>query len=211
MTTGSGARPVRVVLQQRHELFRSGLALLLGASPAVEVVGSVRTAEQLVDLCVRARPLPHVALVDASADCAELAATSAALRMRRPRLRLIALNPHGTRRLPPRGSFDAVVDRVGGVAAIVASLIDLDGGESPTGPGATDPAVLSKREIQVLALLGGGSTVRNISDRLAIRPRTVEHHKQRIFDKLGVQNQAHAVAVALCSGLLPTTPSAGVP
>jgi DNA-binding CsgD family transcriptional regulator len=41
---------------------------------------------------------------------------------------------------------------------------------------------------------------------MGISPKTVENHKQRIFAKLGVQNQAHAVAVAMRSGLVkPTT------
>ena len=207
MTTGSGTRPVRVALQQRHELFRSGLALLLGASPAIEVVGSVGTARQILELCARARPVPHVALVDATgADLAEPAALCAALRRKQPGLRVVAVNARGARRLLREGSFDAVVDRDGGVAAIVERLVGL----SQQGPAAAPPApsrrsasaALSARELQVLGWLGRGSTVRDTSERLAISPKTVEHHKRRIFEKLGVQNQAHAVSVALCSGLL---------
>jgi DNA-binding CsgD family transcriptional regulator len=37
---------------------------------------------------------------------------------------------------------------------------------------------------------------------LNISPKTVENHKQRIFRKLGVQNQAHAISVAMRSGLM---------
>jgi DNA-binding CsgD family transcriptional regulator len=35
-----------------------------------------------------------------------------------------------------------------------------------------------------------------------VSPKTVDNHKQRIFSKLGVQNQAHAVALAHRIGLL---------
>jgi DNA-binding CsgD family transcriptional regulator len=41
---------------------------------------------------------------------------------------------------------------------------------------------------------------------MGISPKTVENHKQRIFSKLGVQNQAHAVSVALRQGLLTAGP-----
>jgi DNA-binding CsgD family transcriptional regulator len=41
-----------------------------------------------------------------------------------------------------------------------------------------------------------------VAEAMGISPKTVENHKQRIFSKLGVQNQAHAVAVAMRQGLL---------
>jgi DNA-binding CsgD family transcriptional regulator len=63
-------------------------------------------------------------------------------------------------------------------------------------------AVLTARELDVLGLVGAGHTTREVSEALGISPKTVENHKQRIFVKLGVQNQAHAVAVAMRTGLL---------
>ncbi len=68
-----------------------------------------------------------------------------------------------------------------------------------TAPGRT---VLTTRELHVLHLVGAGYTSREISGRLDISHKTVENHKQRIFGKLGVQNQAHAVSVAMRAGLL---------
>ena len=37
---------------------------------------------------------------------------------------------------------------------------------------------------------------------MKVSHKTVENHKQRIFGKLGVQNQAHAVSVAFRKGYL---------
>ena len=61
---------------------------------------------------------------------------------------------------------------------------------------------MTPRELDVLCHVGAGWTSREISGRLAITHKTVENHKQRIFGKLGVQNQAHAVAVAIRGGLI---------
>jgi DNA-binding CsgD family transcriptional regulator len=47
-----------------------------------------------------------------------------------------------------------------------------------------------------------------VAAALGISTRTVEQHKQRIFERLGVQNQAHAVAIALRAGLLEPSPTA---
>ena len=41
-----------------------------------------------------------------------------------------------------------------------------------------------------------------ISGRLGISTKTVENHKHRIFAKLGVHNQAHAVSIAVRTGLI---------
>lgn len=205
MTAGPETRPVRVVLQQRHELFRAGLALLLPADHAIEVVGSVTTAEQLLALCGRARPVPDVALVDGDADPAALVVVTGALHRRHPGLVLVALAVRrGTGRGLRRAGFDVVVDRGAGVAAIVETVLRTAGRATA----ATIPtfglgrAMLSERESEVLCLLGQGLTVRAISERLAISSKTVEHHKCNIFEKLQTHNKAHAVSVAVRRGLL---------
>ena len=68
----------------------------------------------------------------------------------------------------------------------------------------TTPAArqLTAREIQVLQFIGAGCTSRQIGDHMKVSHKTVENHKQRIFGKLGVQNQAHAVSVAFRKGYL---------
>nr|MDQ3641448.1 LuxR C-terminal-related transcriptional regulator [Actinomycetota bacterium] len=67
-----------------------------------------------------------------------------------------------------------------------------------------DPSemVLTPRELTILNFVGAGFTSREISSQLTISHKTVENHKQRIFGKLGVQNQAHAVSVAMRLGLM---------
>src|SRR5213078_1893180 len=73
----------------------------------------------------------------------------------------------------------------------------------PTITPAIEPlAPLTEREREVLRLVGMGSTTREISGRLGISAKTVENHKHRIFSKLGVHNQAHAVSIAVRKGLI---------
>jgi DNA-binding NarL/FixJ family response regulator len=47
---------------------------------------------------------------------------------------------------------------------------------------------LSPRERQVLQLIGDGQTSTTIADALNIRPTTVETHRARILQKLGLRN-----------------------
>jgi DNA-binding CsgD family transcriptional regulator len=74
---------------------------------------------------------------------------------------------------------------------------------------ATDPHVstrplpkLTARETQILRCIALGMSAGETSQQLGISPKTVENHKRRIFAKLGVQNQSHAVAIATRAGLL---------
>jgi predicted ATPase/DNA-binding CsgD family transcriptional regulator len=64
----------------------------------------------------------------------------------------------------------------------------------------TDPR-LSAREIEVLRLIAGGKTNREIADALVISPNTVARHISNIFDKLGVANRTEAAASAHRHGL----------
>jgi DNA-binding CsgD family transcriptional regulator len=67
----------------------------------------------------------------------------------------------------------------------------------PTLPGPKGSAVLTRREAEVLELLGFGLTNAEIADRLFISPKTVEHHVGRVLAKLGLRNRAQAVAHAV--------------
>jgi DNA-binding NarL/FixJ family response regulator len=56
----------------------------------------------------------------------------------------------------------------------------------------------------VLQLLADGATSKEIAAELGLRPKTVENHRARILDKLGVANSAAAVRTAVANGLIVT-------
>lgn len=62
--------------------------------------------------------------------------------------------------------------------------------------------MLTRRQLEVVELIAGGLTSQEIAVGLGVRPKTVENYKQRLFVKLGVQNQAHAVARCSHLGLI---------
>ncbi len=63
--------------------------------------------------------------------------------------------------------------------------------------------VLTPRELDILAAMTDGLAAKAIASRLGVALKTVENHKIRVFEKLGVRSQAHAVTVAMAYGLAP--------
>jgi len=61
---------------------------------------------------------------------------------------------------------------------------------------------LTKREIEVLKLVKEGFLSKEISDKLTISFHTVNTHRQRVIEKLGVNNSMEAVVLASKLGLL---------
>ena len=61
---------------------------------------------------------------------------------------------------------------------------------------------LTKRELEVAALVARGLTNRGIADRLYLSVRTVDTHVDHILTKLGFNNRAQLVAWTYESGLV---------
>jgi DNA-binding NarL/FixJ family response regulator len=56
---------------------------------------------------------------------------------------------------------------------------------------------LTTRESEVLLWISRGKQNREVSEILAISPRTVNKHLEQIFEKMGVENRASATAIAV--------------
>jgi DNA-binding CsgD family transcriptional regulator/tetratricopeptide (TPR) repeat protein len=65
-----------------------------------------------------------------------------------------------------------------------------------------NPAGLTKRQIEVLALMADGLSNNEIGGRLFISPKTVDHHVSAILAKLDARTRVEAVSVAIQSALI---------
>ena len=64
-----------------------------------------------------------------------------------------------------------------------------------------NPAGLTSRELEVLALIAAGLQNRDIADRLVVSQRTVDHHVSAVLQKLSVRSRAEAAAAGARLGL----------
>jgi DNA-binding CsgD family transcriptional regulator len=67
---------------------------------------------------------------------------------------------------------------------------------------------ITARERELLGLIAGGATDRQIADELFISIRTVRSHLDRISEKTGIRRRADLTRLALQLGLAPRRPRA---
>jgi DNA-binding NarL/FixJ family response regulator len=79
----------------------------------------------------------------------------------------------------------------------IATLTGAGGRHQQQLPHAENLRALTTRERDVLRLIGKGLDNRDIATELAISVRTVETHRSRIVDKLGIQGKAELVRQAM--------------
>jgi ATP/maltotriose-dependent transcriptional regulator MalT len=102
----------------------------------------------------------------------------------------------------------AILDKLGAapLAVIVRRRLRERGVRSiPRGPNETtraNPAGLTAKETEVLALLAHGSSNAQLARRLHRSTKTIDHHVSAILEKLGVRSRAEAVAAAFALGVI---------
>jgi HD-GYP domain-containing protein (c-di-GMP phosphodiesterase class II)/DNA-binding CsgD family transcriptional regulator len=92
-------------------------------------------------------------------------------------------------------------------AVAVAAVLGATGGRTSPPPAAW-PAGLTDREVEVLRSVARGLSIKQAARELAIRPKTVDGHLQRLYRKIGVSTRAAATLFAVESGLLDDTSDA---
>jgi HD-GYP domain-containing protein (c-di-GMP phosphodiesterase class II) len=73
------------------------------------------------------------------------------------------------------------------------------------------PAGLTAREVEVLRLVARGLSNKEVAARLVISPKTVSHHIEHIYGKIGASSRAAASLFAMQHGLLPEEAFESVP
>ena len=180
-----------VVVAHRETLAAEGIAAALGRYPALALVGIATNAEE-TERCAQQ--------ADAVAIDARIPGALATVgRLMKRGLRVVVI---GGPTPGDDGEQRGVVVSVDAPMAHLASA--LVPGAQPLGSGAED---LSARETQVLRLAAKGMAGKQIARALGISPKTVEQHKTRAFRRLGVPNQAAAVAVLTGRGERAWNPS----
>jgi two-component system response regulator DesR len=193
---------LRVLIVDDHDVVHWGFRLMLGNQPWVERCISSRSGAEAYALAARFKP--HVALVDLFIGEESGPEISAQLRERSPDTHILLIS--GAGRISPGAAKAAgasgFIPKDWGAADIARAVRMVGLGMTVFQPQVDVDAVpLSPREREVLDLIAGGSTNREIAAALHLSPHTIKEHTSSLYRKLGARNRAEAVQRAQRLGL----------
>ena len=205
-----------VLVADDHRMLAEGLKSILAED--FQLIGIVEDGRALVKAARELRPdvivadisMPHLNGIDALVQ----------LKRDRPDVRVVFLTMHRdaayARRALEAGAHGFVLKHAAPAELVLALRAALQGrtfitpdlaaellqmGKSPR---AQDPAAaMTPRQREILQLLAEGRSAKEIACVLGLSARTVEDHKYRLMEALGIENSAELVHFAIKHGLIP--------
>jgi DNA-binding NarL/FixJ family response regulator len=212
-----------ILIVDDHALFREGLKAILCRSPAYEVVGEAGRADEALQTAQSLRP--HLALVDISLPDQNGIDLTLQLRKSLPKTLVIIVSMHSTvdyivkafqagatgfvtKESAPERLLQAIDVVLRGEyfmdSAVSQKVVRKLAGLTTDQRSLQDPGyeALTVREQEILALLAEGQSLKAISERLFISPKTVENHRTRIMRKLGAHSSFELIRYAAKIGII---------
>ncbi|MER5883006.1 response regulator transcription factor [Streptomyces sp. NPDC001941] len=204
---------IRLLLADDHPVVRAGLRAVLDTEPDFAVVAEAATAERAVELAAAGGV--DVVLMDLQFGAGMHGAeATAAITGAGGGPRVLVLTTYDTdadilaaveagalgyllKDAPPEELAAAVRTAAAGQSALAPTVAHrlMDRMRTPA-------QALTKRELEVLQLVGEGLSNQQISKRLFLSQATVKSHLVHVFAKLGVDSRTAAVAAATARRLI---------
>jgi two-component system, NarL family, response regulator NreC len=212
-----------VLIADDHAVFRTALKFLIDAQSDMKVVAEAADGPETVS---RARDVnSDVILLDLTMPGAPGTAIMERLLRLDPKPRVLVLTGHDDpayMRSALQAGVSGYIVKTGTAVELLTAIravyhgrtfVDLTRpGEEARGhevrhvardsPAARRPRPLSRREAEVLRLLARGHTNQEAADHLAVSVKTIETHRKRLSDKLGLKSRAQLFRFAVEAGLL---------
>ena len=216
--------PIRVLIADDHAVLRAGLRMLLEAQNDMQVAGETGDGSEVSQ---KARELqPDVVLMDLSMPGPHSGEVIRQVLRASPKTRVLVLTMHDDpaylASAMAAGAAGYVVKKVAdsellsAIRAVHAgrTFVDLTQSLGSTSYAVPDtgraeserPKDLSRREREVLRLLAQGYSNQQIATQIKVSVKTVETHRTRLSEKLGLKGRAELYRFAVESGILAPDP-----
>ena len=191
-----------------HQVVRDGLRHMLGLQDDIRVIGEAANVEEALQQAELHSP--DVVLMDIKMPGADGIEAVRRLKEKRPDCHIIMLT------LYEEYVTEAIEAGATGYLLkdikreeLVQAIRAVQQGRAPLSPlsrelltefsnliKGADRSHLSERELEVLRLISGGATTKEIGSQLFLSEATVKRDVQHIFEKLDVRNRSEAIAEA---------------
>ncbi|MDX9866213.1 MAG: response regulator transcription factor [Anaerolineaceae bacterium] len=211
------AQTIKVLIIDDHAMVRRGLSTFLKVRPELELVGEGSSGEEALRLCQALQP--DVVLMDLKMPGMDGVMATRIITEKYPCIRIIVLTSFQEedliRKALGAGAISYLLKNVSAEELTKAiqsahagfSTLTREAMEAlarPTSETTLDAPVadLTRRELEVLALMVAGLTNPDIAERLVVSRSTVKAHVSNILGKLNAANRSEAVSIALKHKLL---------
>jgi DNA-binding NarL/FixJ family response regulator len=207
----------RIVLADDHSLFRQGLKAVLEGTEEFKVVGEAGDGLELIDLLNQVKP--HLVVLDISMPNLRGIETIPEIKKNHPEVKILVVTMHNDREYLYQaisqgadGYFlkkDAGTELFAAIEKIRKGKVyvssSLSGDLTDYWEGIREgvkKGILTNREREILSLIAGGKSNKEIADMLYISVHTVERHRANLMDKLDFKKTADLVKYAIEKGYI---------
>jgi DNA-binding NarL/FixJ family response regulator len=215
-------KTISVLLADDHAVVRQGLSSLLSAEPDIAVVGEASNGREAVQMTVQIRPdvvvmdlaMPQLNGVEAIRQLAAMGVKSRLLVLSSysddeyvQQLVGAGVSGYLTKQTAADNLIKAVREAARGnhyfSPAIARRYHELSRAASSGGQqSAQRPGSMTVRQREVLQLIAEGNLNKQVADVLGISIKTVEKHRQRLMDTLGIHDIAGLTRYAIAHGVV---------
>jgi len=209
---------MRVMIVDDHPVTRDGLRTAFNMADEIEVVGEASSGEEAVHVVEEAKP--DIVFMDVRMPGMNGIQATRQIKEKHPDTKVILFTIDESRASVAEAIqagvsgyllkdasvgelINAARQAMAGKAVIHPSLTQafIEEAQLVDRP-STAEAPLSPREVEILQKIAYGATTKEVADQLGISFHTVKTHLERIFEKLGANDRAQAVAIAIRQGLV---------
>ena len=206
------SNPIRIIIADDHEISRIGIRRLVASANDIEVVAEAVNGSQTIDLARTLKPdvilmdvlMPQVSGIEAAQsikndnqDTYVIMLSSAEDAKSVERAMYAGADGYYSKEVTSKELIEGIRNVTLGERVFSRSILAQLEGKQADVQKDEPPVSLTKREEEIVTLVAKGLTSQEIGKKLFISPRTVETHRARIMDKLGVNNAAGLVRFAL--------------
>jgi DNA-binding NarL/FixJ family response regulator len=198
-------------------LFRRGLVKLLESDPRIEIVADAANGAEAMEKIAKRQP--DLVLVDIKMPVMDGIEATRRIVSQYPKIRVLVLTTFdndGYVVQALRAGASGYLLKDSQLESIVSAILSIMSGERVMTPSVADQFFnlsaggsqkarydgMTRREVEILRLLGQGMSNKQVAYQLKISEKTVRNHISNFYAKLGVGDRSQAVLYAVRKGLV---------
>lgn len=196
---------IRIVIAEDHQALIDGIKLMIEFESDIEVIGEANDGEELIEIVKRKRP--DIVLTDIRMPkCDGICATKAIME-NFPKTKVIGFSmfeqTEAISQMQTAGAKGYILKNsslkkvLEAIRTVAKGGIYFDDAITTHDSLTKEEIILSKREKEILQLIGEGKTSQEIADTLFIGKTTVDTHRKNIIKKINIHGKTDLIRFAV--------------